>query len=145
MSTYDDQANTYASAGPGYERRVKRLRLDEVPRAMNVKREKKPQPEYRANRKPRKDAQEAPTITARTLRHKIIQLSLQLPHFGDVVARLDLEGYGPPTKVLISNVRDHALTVLRVIMDEGLITEKALSRYRSDAKEEQRRRFKRRD
>jgi hypothetical protein len=132
--------NDYTSAGPGHKRRVQRLTLDTIPKTIA---KPKVKPEYRRNRKP---AQEEPlNVTARTLRHKIIELTLQIGSFGEIVDRLEREGYGPASKVLVSNVRDHAMTVLRVCLAEGLITEKALSRYRSDAKEAQRRRFKRHD
>jgi hypothetical protein len=133
-----DMNNDYSLAGPGAKRRakqetrndvkpVKRLRLDNVER-----------------HKPRKPAKEVPqTMSGRNLRQKIIQLTLQIGSFGEIVDRLEREQYGPASKVLVSNIRDHTLTALRVIMAECLITEKQLARYRADAKEAQRRRFRR--
>jgi hypothetical protein len=135
-----DWNNDYTSAGPGHKRRVQRLTLDTIPKTIATAKAK---PEYRRNRKP---AQQEPLkVSGRDLRNKIIKLTLQLGSFGDIVERLDSENYGPASKVLISSVRDHAMTVLKVIMAEGLITEKQLARYRADAKDAQRRRFKRRD
>jgi hypothetical protein len=134
-----DMNNDYSHAGPGAKRRRVREQLDDVP-------PKIVRPEYRRNRKPENAQEEQPIRrTARSLRHKIIQLTLEIGSFGEIVDRLESEQYGPASKVLVSNIRDHALTVLKVMMAEGLVTEKALLRYRADAKEAQRRRFKRRD
>jgi hypothetical protein len=140
MSTYADQSNDFSHAGPGAKRRRERFE-DNPPRKIARDR-----PEYRANRKPQNAQEDEPIrMTARSLRHKIIELTLQIGSFGDIVDRLEQEQYGPASKVLVSNIRDHALTVLKVMMAEGLVSEKALSRYRADAKEAQRKRFKRRD
>ena len=131
--------NDYSAAGPGAKRRKMRETPDD---------DVKPTNRLRLNNverhKPRKPAKEEPaTMTGRNLRQKIIQLTLQIGSFGEIVDRLEREHYGPASKVLVSNIRDHTLTALRVIMAEGLITEKQLARYRADAKEAQRRRFKR--
>jgi hypothetical protein len=136
-----DNNNDYSFAGPGHGRRVKRMTLDEVPR--KIAKTKLPNAERHRVRK--NAQQEAPIVTGRQLRHKIIQLTLQIGSFGAIVDRLEQEQYGPASKVLVANVRDHAMTVIRVMMDEGLITEKQLSRYRAEAKDAQRRRFKRHD
>jgi hypothetical protein len=139
-----DWNNDYSAAGPGYKRRTqaKREYLGE-PKV-------KPKPKLRLNNaerhRPRQDADDR-TWTGRIVdtKGKIIKLSLQLAKFHDVNDRLEREGYGPVSRVLISNSRDWTMSVLRVCIAEGLITEKALARYRADAHDEQKRRFKRRD
>jgi hypothetical protein len=132
--------NDYSAAGPGHKRR-ERQTLKSIPRTMEKSKPKRPDVERHRLKKPAQH--EAPMMTGRNLRQKIIQLTLQIGSFGAIVDRLEQEQYGPASKVLVSNVRDHAMTVLRVIMDEGLISQKALNRYRKDAKEAQRKRFKR--
>ena len=137
MSTYEDQANTYAHAGPGYKRRE---RLNARPKTTA---EVQPKPEHRLNQNP---GQEEPRrMSGRNVRQKIIKLTLEIGSFGAIVDRLEQEQYGDASKVLVSNIRDHTLTVLRVIMAEGLITEKALNRYRATAKEKQQKRFTKRE
>lgn len=138
-----DMNNDYSAAGPGAKRKVERLTLASIPRKIDGGRKRRIKP-YQAH-KPENAQEEIVKVTAKGLKAKITLLTLQYSSFGDIVDRLDREGYGPPTKVLISHVRDQAMSVLKVIMGEGLITEKALSRYREDAQEAQRRRFKRRD
>jgi hypothetical protein len=59
--------------------------------------------------------------------------------------RLDEEHYGPASLVTIGNVRRDAEQVIKVMLDEGLIGEDDLERYRRRAAKEQRDRFKRRD
>ena len=84
-------------------------------------------------------------LTATGVKHRITLLTLQHEHYFDICDRLDKDGFGDLTKVLISHHRDMVRQVLKVIMSEGLITEKALNAYRATAQELQRRRFKRRD
>jgi hypothetical protein len=60
---------------------------------------------------------------------------LQDESFGDIYERLDREGYGIASKVLISAVRDQAMQVLRIIMAEGLITQQDLDAIESSARQ----------
>jgi hypothetical protein len=61
----------------------------------------------------------------------------------EISDRLDREGYGPRSKVLIASVRNNALEVIRTMMDEGIVTEDGLERYRKRCAKADRERFRR--
>lgn len=142
MSTYADQSNSYGFAGPGAKRRVERLTLDTIPKRIS-----KPKPNRHQTPTNAKSAEQGNTIklTATGVKHRITLYTLQHEHYFDICDRLNKDGFGDLTKVLISHHRDMVRQVLKVIIAEGLITEKALSRYRADAQEAQRRRFRSRE
>lgn len=141
----DMWSNEYGdAAGPGAKRREakanKREYLDDRPKP---KTKGKVEPYHRPRQK---DAEERIwNGRAIDVQRKIIKLTLQISSVGEIVERLEQEAYGPASKVLVSGIRNHTMAVLKVIMDEGLITEKQLARYRRDAHDAQKRRFKRRD
>lgn len=117
-----------------------RLRLEQVTaKTMNVK------PEYRRNLKPRAEEREQGTITERGLKRKIARYTLQLANVTEISERLDREGYGPRSKVLIASVRNNALEVIKLMIDENIITEDDLDRYRRRCARVQRERFAHRD
>jgi hypothetical protein len=118
-----DQSNDYSFAGPGAKRRRERLTLDTIPKKIAKAKPYK-------YRKPENAQEETIGVTARGMKAKIARLTLQHDSFGDIYERLDREGYGVASKVLVSHCRDQTMQVLRVIMDEGLITQKALDAYR---------------
>ena len=128
-----DMNNEYTYAGPGHKRRkvkVERLTRD------------KPKPEYRRNQKPAKE--ENPIkLTVKGVKHRIALLTLQHENFFDICDRLHNEGFGDLTKVLIGHHRDMVRQVLCVMIDENLITQKTLDRYREKAQAEYRARFRR--
>jgi hypothetical protein len=117
-----DQSNDYSFAGPGAKRRRERLTLDTIPKKIA-----KAKP-YKYS-KPENAQEETIRVTARWMKAKIARLTLQ-HDLGDIYELLDREGYGVASKVLVSHGRDQTMQVLRVIMDEGLITQKALDAYR---------------
>jgi hypothetical protein len=120
-----------------------RLRLEQVTaKTMNVT---KPKPEYRANRKPAAREREPIQITERGLKRRITRYTLQLANVSEISDRLDREGYGSRSKVLIASVRNHALEVIKLMLDEGIITEDDLDRYRRRCARVQRERFASRD
>jgi hypothetical protein len=133
-----DMNNDYSSAGPGAKRRVERLTPDTIPKRIS-------KPNRHQTPINAKSAEQGNRIklTATGVKHRITLLTLQHEHYFDICDRLNKDGFGDLTKVLISHHRDMVRQVLKVIIAEGLITEKALSRYRADAQEAQRRRFKR--
>jgi hypothetical protein len=113
-----DMNNDYSAAGPGANRRVKRLTLDTIPKRVA---QTKPKPEYRRNQKPAQE--ENPIkVTAKGVKHRVTLLTLQ--HGFDICDRLRNEGFGDLTKVLISHQRDVVRQVLRVMLDKNLITQK---------------------
>jgi hypothetical protein len=131
-----DQSNDYSFAGPGAKRRRERLTLDTIPKKIAKAKPYK-------YRKPENAQEETIRVTARAMKAKIARLTLQHDSFGDIYERLDREGYGVASKVLVSHGRDQTMQVLRVIMDEGLITQKALDAYRKQTQANYRARFKR--
>jgi hypothetical protein len=82
-------------------------------------------------------------VTAKGAKHRITLLSLQHESFFDICDRLRNEGFGDLTNVLISHQRDIVSPVLRVIIDENLITQKAIDEYRKQSQASYRSRFKR--
>lgn len=138
-----DMNNDYTHAGKGARAR---LRLEQgTAKNMNVARASKETPEYRRNQKPRAEEREPITITERGLKRKIARYTLQLANVSEISDRLDREGYGPRSKVLIASVRNNALEVIKLMMDEGIVTEDDLERYRRRCAKAQRDRFRRRD
>jgi hypothetical protein len=136
MSSVDHSIDYSVAAGKGAKAR---LRLEQVTaKTMNVAKET---PEYRRNQKPRAEERERITITERGLKRKIARYTLQLANVTEISDRLDREGYGPRSKVLIASVRNNALEVIKLMMDENIITEDDLERYRRRCARVQRERF----
>src|SRR4051794_33957109 len=136
----DHSIDYSVAAGKGTKAR---LRLEQVTaKTMNVAKEK---PEYRRNQKPHAEEREQPTVTERGLKRKIARYTLQLANVTEISDRLDREGYGPRSKVLIASVRNNALEVIRLMMDENIITEDDLDRYRKRCAKADKDRFQRRD
>jgi hypothetical protein len=133
-----DMNNDYTHAGPGAKRRRERLTLETIPKKIA-----KHRPKPYQHRKPENAKEETIGMTARGMKAKIALLTLQHASFGDIYERLDREGYGVASKILVSHVRDQTMQVLRVIMDEGLITQKSLDAYREQSQANYRSRFKR--
>ncbi|MBR1120866.1 hypothetical protein JQ628_05000 [Bradyrhizobium lablabi] len=127
----------YEFAGKGAKRR-QRLTLDTIP-----KRIAHYKPEYRLNRKPAKE--EPVKVTERGMRRRITRYTLQLANVSEIHDRLDREAYGPGSKVMVASVRNHAMEVIKVMIDEGIISQDDLERYRKRCAKEDRERFKRRD
>jgi hypothetical protein len=139
-----DHSIGYEFAGKGAKarRQADRLTLDTIPKRIP---RTKPKPEYQRNQKPRAEEREPIQITERGLKRRITRYTLQLANVSEISDRLDREGYGSRSKVLIASVRNHALDVIKVMMDEGIVTEDDLERYRRRCARVQRKRFARRD
>lgn len=133
-----DMNNDYTFAGKGAKARQRqRLTLEKIPKKLS-----KPKSEGRHNRKPRAEEREPMKVTAIGITKKIVLLTLQLDSFTDIYKRLDQEGYGVASKVLVSGVRTKTLDVIKTAITEGLIDEDELERYRKRCAREQRERFK---
>ena len=145
MSLYDGQSNDHSYAGPGAkrrrcEKRRRRERLDPTETS-----ERKPKPYQHRTPTNERAAQEDNTIkvTAKGAKHRITLLTLQHESFFDICDRLRNEGFGDLTNVLISHQRDIVRHVLRVMIDENLITQKAIDECRKQSQANYRSRFKR--
>jgi hypothetical protein len=133
-----DHSNDYSHAGPGAKRRRERLIPDSIPRKVATK------GKYQPNLKPKAAEEEPFKTTAKGIKSKVTLLSLQSDSMREICRRLDREGYGGSTKVLVSYVRNATLQVLDVMMQEGLITQKALDEYREQSDANYQARFSRR-
>lgn len=143
MSLYDEQSNSYEYAGKGAKARQREhLTPDTIPKKIA---RINPKPKYRRNQKPRAEEREPTQITERGLKRRITKYTLQLANVSEISERLDREGYGSRSKVLIASVRNHALEVIRLMLDEGIVTEDDLERYRRRCARVQRERFASRD
>lgn len=124
----EDQNNGYEFAGPGAKRR--RMRLDEVPRALTPKR--KTSRPYEA--KPKSDKQEAAKrderdVSAHGLKAKIRRLTLQTESFAEVCDEMKRANY-PGSGVMISHVRSEMREIVKLLIAEGLLDERQLERHR---------------
>jgi hypothetical protein len=135
---YGDPAGKGAKA-----RQRERLTMREIPRKFD--RPKKERPDHDHRPKKQTAEQDRITPTARGMRRRIIRYTLEGLNVQGIYDRLDEEHYGPASLVTIGNVRRDAEQVIKVMLDEGLIGEDDLERYRRRAAKEQRDRFKRRD
>jgi hypothetical protein len=142
MSPDDSIGYEFAGKGAKARRQADRLTLDTIPKRIA---RPKPKPEYRRNQKPRAEEREEVTITERGLKRRIARYTLQLANVTEISERLDREGYGPRSKVLIASVRNNALEVIKLMIDENIITEDDLDRYRRRCARVQRERLAPRD
>ncbi|MGY2849310.1 hypothetical protein ACVIWU_000806 [Bradyrhizobium sp. USDA 4509] len=125
----------YEFAGPGRKRR-ERLALANIAQSLTPRTIKpKATPKSLSQRNSKRETRE---ITERGLKAKIRRLTLQTDSFKEVCDELERANISA-SGILVSNQRNIVREIIALLIEEGLLTEQQLARYRRQYKRSQKR------